>query len=466
MSARKLWTPRDWQPPMLNHLASHSRCALWAKMGAGKTSTSLIALRPVVEVLGQGPGLIIGPKRVVNKTWLDDCAAFTQLEGQRVVPITGNLTNRLRALAEDSAWYSINYENLPWLVEYLGRKNWRFKTVIADEATKLKSFRLRNGSQRAAALAKRAFDPVEVFVELTGTPVPNGLHDLWGQMWFLDRGERLGRTIEDFNHRWFRPKANGFGLEPFDWSDKEIHDAVADICLTIDPADYLPFDPVIEVPVPVELPPKARQLYKDMEKTMYAEIVDIFAHGRVHEIEAVNAGVKSMKCMQLANGAAYTDDQGAWAEVHVAKLDALESVIEEAGGAPVLCSYQFKSDAARIKKRFPFAQMFDDKPATEDAWNAGKFQLMLAHPASAGHGSNLQHGGNILCDFSSGWNLEHDDQIIERLGPVRQFQSGYDRPVYRYRIEAENTVDGLIAARRTTKRSVQDLLLEAAKRSI
>jgi SNF2 family DNA or RNA helicase len=195
-----------------------------------------------------------------------------------------------------------------------------------------------------------------------------------------------------------------------------------------------------------------------MEKQMFAQIGE-------HGVEAFTAAAKTNKCLQLANGAAYVDDAGAWTEVHQAKLDALEDIVEEAAGMPVLVSYQFRSDLARILKRFKTARALDKNPQTIRDWNAGKIPILVAHPASAGHGVNLQEGGNILAFFSSGWNLEEDMQILERIGPTRQFQSGLDREVYVHRIVARNTVDELVAERRESKKSVQQILLDYMKRS-
>ncbi|MGL4232707.1 MAG: SNF2-related protein [Casimicrobium sp.] len=455
---RSNFSPRVWQPQIIDFIAEHPRCAIWAKMGAGKTTATLKPLT-AIRVLEQGPALILGPKRVARKTWPDEMNRWTFGDGFRVVPVIGNLTERFQALGESSTFYSINYEMLPWLVKHFGR-NWPFKTVVADEATKLKGFRLRGGGQRAAALAKVAHTYCERFIELTGTPSPNGLQDLWGEIWFLDKGERLGRTYQAFTDRWFGPNPNGYGLRPFPYAQEQIQKALADICLTVDPADYLTLTPVVESDIVVTLPPKARRHYAEMERQMFTELDHDFG---VHEIEAVNAAVRTNKCLQIASGALYTDAGGSHHGLHDEKLDALESIVEEACGEPVLVSCMFKSEFKRIAERFPKARHFDDKPETEDAWNRGEIELMYCHPASAGHGSNLQHGGRILVDFGSGWNLEYDDQIVERLGPMRQFQSGYDRPVYRYRIVAENTVDYMVKARRETKRSVQDILLEAMK---
>lgn len=456
----QLFVPRPWQPPMIDHIAEHRRCALFARMGAGKTGAVLTALS-AVEALDEAPVLIIGPKRVARKTWPSETAKWTQTAHLDVSPIVGTLTERFQALGKDRAFYSINYEHIPWLVEHFGR-NWPFKTIVADELTRLKGHRLKGGGRRAASLARVAHRYCDRFIGLTGTPSPNGLKDLWGQLWFIDQGQRLGRTHEAFRDRWFRPSLSGFGVDPFDFAQQQIQDAISDVCLTIDPADYIKVDSVIETDVPVYLPAKARRHYREMEQQMYTELEADFS---VHEIEAVNAGVRTQKCLQLAGGAVYTDEFSKEFEtLHTAKIEALESIIEEACGAPVLVSYQFRHELHRILKHFPQARYFDDDPQTEDAWNRGEIPIMVSHPASAGHGSNLQYGGNILVDFGSGWDAEGDDQIIERIGPMRQMQSGLNRPVYRYRLMAENTVDYLVKQRRDTKRSVQSILLEALKR--
>lgn len=455
---RKEFIPRPWQPPMLAHLVEHPRSLLLAKMGAGKTGVALRVLRHM-EVLDQTPVLILGPKRVVVKAWTDEVLTWKGLEGTRYTPIVGNPSARFNALEQGSQLFGINYENLPWLIRHYG-KHWPFKTVVADECTHLKSLRGRGGGTRAAALARIAHRYIERWIGLTGTPSPNGLQDLWGQMWFVDQGQRLGRTYSMFKDRWFRPSKNGYGVEPWSFSQREIEAAISDVALTIDPADYLPLQSVIETIVPVALPAAARRVYTDMEKQLYTELVRA---ERTHEVEAVNAAARTTKCLQIASGAVYDDDKHV-AHIHDAKLDALHSIVEETGRTPLLVAYQYQHERERILRRFPQAEALGADSSAVDRWNAGKIQMLLAHPASAGHGLSMQHGGNILVDFSSGWNLEHDEQIIERLGPTRQYQSGYDRPVYRYRIVAERTVDEIVSARRESKRDVQDLLLEALKR--
>ena len=234
---------------------------------------------------------------------------------------------------------------------------------------------------------------------------------------------------------------------------------IRDVCITVTAADYMDLPELIDNNIEVDLPPSARQLYHDMELKMFAEIEE-------HGINAPNTAACINKCLQIAAGAAYVDDRGTWIHVHDSKLDALEDVVEEASGMPVLVSYMFKSDLARILKHFGNkARHLDRNPKTVIDWNAGKIPILCAHPASAGHGLNLQYGSNIIAYFSSGWNLEHDMQILERIGPTRQAQAGLNREVYVHRIVARNTVDEMVAERRAGKKSVQEVLLAAMKRN-
>lgn len=457
MSTRKQFTPRGYQTIMVDYLLANKRCALWCFMGAGKTSVVLTALDILSLVEDVYPALVLAPLRVAKTTWPEEARSWQHLSSMNVMAITGNLAERQAAINMDAQVYTTNYEQLEWLIEFWGDR-WPYKTVIADEATKLKSFRLRQGGKRAQALAKVAHSPVVRFWELSGTPAPNGLQDTWGQAWFIDKGERLGRTFSAFTNRWFQSAPNGFGIVPLRHSQGEIQAKLQDVCLTVDANDWFDLQAPIVNTIYVDLPMKARKHYREMEKAMFTEISG-------NEIEAFGAAARTNKCLQIANGAAYINGSNEeWEELHDAKIQALESVIEEAAGAPVLCAYHFKSDLARLKKAFPKARVLDSSPKTISDWNEGKIQLLFAHPASAGHGLNLQHGGNILVYFAHTWNLEERQQILERIGPVRQMQAGYKRPVFVHLIVARDTVDELVISRVDEKRTVQEILLEAMKR--
>lgn len=444
---------------MLDHLAEHPRCALLVPMGGGKSVVTATAVANA-DLMDEGPVLILGPKRVVLNVWPSEIAEWDHLRHLTVSTIAGTAAERKAAIKRKADVYTVNYDVIGDLVDYWGDA-WPYRTVVADECTRLKSYRLRQGGTRAQALSKIAHTKVARWISLTGTPAPNGYQDLWGWMFFLDKGERLGRSYDAYMQRWFRQKRDGYGTELMPYSQQEIDRKLGDICLTIDPKDYgLDIAEPVDVKIEVELPAKVRAQYRQMERHFFTQVAS-------HEIEAANAGVKSGKLLQFASGAVYvgTPEEGSpWEEVHNEKIEALKSIIEEASGMPVLVAYHFKSDLARLLKAFPKARVLDDKKATEDAWNRGEIPVLLAHPASASHGLNLQHGGNIIVEFSMSWNLEHRQQIVERIGPLRQYQSGYDRPVYRYSIVAKDTIDEVVLERHAQKMDMQTCLLNACKR--
>lgn len=455
---RRAFEPRPYQRIALDYLHETPRANLWAGMGLGKTITCLTLLDAQYNVGSEtAPTLVLAPLRVARETWPTETAKWQHLQGLEVVSITGTASERRQALMRDVPVYVTNYDNLPWLREHLGDR-WPFAQVVADESTRLKSFRTRQGGKRVRALADVAHTDIKRWINLTGTPSPNGLEDVWGQQWFIDAGQRLGRTFSAFQGRWFRPikKSQWHQWVPQPNAQAEIQERLADCTLTIDPRDWFDLrQPIVNV-IEVELPAAARTLYQQMETEFFAEIDG-------QEIEALSTAAKSQKLLQLANGAIYTDDAGTWKEIHDAKLSALASVVEEAGGTPVLVAYHFKSDLRRLQKAFPAGRALDADPATIGDWNAGKIPVLFAHPASAGHGLNLQDGGNILAFFSHWWDLEQHDQIIERIGPVRQLQSGHDRPVFVHYITARNTIDQVVMERRDGKRTVQELLMDYMK---
>jgi SNF2 family DNA or RNA helicase len=337
--------------------------------------------------------------------------------------------------------------------------------VIADESTRLKGFRSSQGTKRAKALASVAHTEVKRWWNLTGTPAPNGLVDLWGQQWFVDAGDALGRTYSAYEDRWFQHYVNKVQLasgkqfnqpaiRPMDHAQNEIEHRLRPTNVSLRAEDWFKLDKPIERAVYIDLPPKARALYRDMERNFYMELDG-------YGVEAVHAASKSMKLLQIAAGQAWVDIEGGeWRAVHDLKLEAMESIIEEASGMPVLVSYHWRPTLARLLKHFPKGRIFDTNPETERAWNRGEIPIMFAHAASAGHGSNLQDGGNILARMDLWWDFEQFEQILERIGPMRQKQSGHARPVFDYRIIARDTEDERVALRHSSKRSVMDLLME------
>lgn len=447
------FTPRPYQKLIIDKILSTPRCAIWAGMGLGKTVATLTAIAKLKQ-----KALIIAPLRVAKTTWPSEVAKWDHLKHLRVSVIAGTPAWRRRAIGQDADIYCVNYENLPWLVDTLGA-SWPYRLVIADEATRLKGFRLRQGSVRAKALAKVSRRLIDRFVELTGTPAPNGLVDLWGQAWFLDFGDRLGASFRAYTMKYFTPERvanNAFAIRwiPHTWSAEAIRKALSDVSMTINAEDYFDVGQNIVNEIGIDLPSSVMKIYHDLGNELYLEL----ANGA--EITAANAAVKVNKLLQIASGAVYFE--GGYEVLHREKIEALKSVVEEANGAPVLCAYSYKHEVARILSAFPEAVVLDKNPQTVARWNRGEIPLLLAHPASCGHGLNLQDGGNILVFFSLGWSLEQHDQIIERIGAVRQQQSGNNRPAFIHYLIANDTVDEAVRIRLKTKRNLQDVLLDRA----
>lgn len=456
----KEFKPWPYQSLMIDYAIRHPRCGLFVPMGMGKTSAALSIIAWLKDIWGDLPVLVVAPLAVARTTWSTECQKWSNFKDISVSPMLGNTKQRIAGLHKEADVYVINYDNLPWLTNYVknNKLEWKWKTIIADESTRLKSFRLRQGSQRARALG--AVSPYfERFIAMTGTPAPNGLADLWGQVWFIDHGRRLGSSYDAFRSRWFDPERVGKNPHAISWTpkpnaDREIHAAISDVCLSIKAEDYFDLEKPRMVTRYVKMDDDAVRIYRDMERKLFIELDS----GK--EVEALNAGSKTMKLLQIASGAIYTDDKGSWEEVHTAKLDEMESIVNELNGEPVLVAYQFQSDKARILKRFPQAVAFDSTPDMVKRFNEGRIPIMLVHPASAGHGISLQDGSCNLIVFSQWWDLEQYQQVIERIGPMRQIQAGHPRLVTVFNIIAKDTVDERALIAKGNKDLVQRELLE------
>lgn len=451
---------RPYQHQMVEQVITHPRTNLFCPMGSGKSVSVLTAIDTLSVLEDVFPVLVVAPLRVANTTWPDEIRKWPHLRHLTASTITGTPAERKAALARRADIYTTNFDNLMWLDQELAGR-WPFKMIVADEATRLKGFRTRQGTKRARALARYAHATPR-YVGLTGTPASGGVQDLWALMWFVDKGERLGTSFKAFTDRWFQTIATTAGftmIRPLAHAQREIEEKIKDVCLSIDLGQYLDLkEPVVNT-IEVELPPKARKIYDAMEREMFSEI------RKGLDVAAFNAAAKTMKCLQIANGAVYIDESaGSWEEVHRAKIEALDSIVEEANGAPVLVAYHFRSDLVRLQKAFPKGRVLDADPKTIRDWNAGKIPVLFAHPASAGHGISLQDGGNIIAFFAHNWNLEERLQIIERIGPARQAQSGHDRPVFIHNIIAKGTIDELVLARMEGKKEIVDLIMEATRR--
>jgi hypothetical protein len=454
---------------MVKHGFNNPRCAKWAGMGMGKTSETLWFLDTLKEA-GEDPfpALVTGPLRVARDVWPDEARKWENFQHLRVQPIIGDLVERKAALRNDKAHlYTVNYEVLPWLIHHL-HGAWPFKTVINDEATRLKNLRIQGGGARAAALSQIAFHPaIRRWIELTGAPAPNGLIDLWGQIWYLDQGQRLGRTFTDFQNRWFGYQRAKDALNAnrtfvkrvvFPHAQAEIEALLKDICLTVDPADWFDLEQPIHKTVTVKLPKIARFHYREMEKELFTQIKN-------KDVEAFSTGGKSIKLLQMASGFSFTKpDASEWEDLHDEKTEALKSIIEEAGGAPIIVAYHFRPTLYKLLKAIKGSVDLNTQAGMK-AFKLGQAQVGIGHPQSIGHGTDgLQYVCNIVVFFTSWWDLDPDQQFIDRVGPTRQAQAGFKRPTWVYRIVAEKSVDEDVVERLTSKRSVQDVLLEAMKR--
>lgn len=425
--------------------------------GSGKTAVTLKALTTRNLVDDVFPALVLAPLRVARDVWSEEIPKWTFSEHLKISPVIGEVEERQRALNVKAHIFSSNYEQIPWLVKTFG-KRWPFRTIIADESSRLKNFRIRQGGARARELYKVSFPPFCYrFIELTGSPCSNGLIDVYGPQMFLDQGDRLGRTFTSFEQRWFARGWDGYRIKPLPHAEAEIHDKLRDICLSVHMEDWIDLAKPVETIISITLPPAARKIYDDMERDMF---VTIEREG----IEAFSAAAKRNKTCQLANGFCYQEDGKTFKVTHDEKIKALESLVEEHAGMPLLVSYHYKADLARLQKAFPHAVNLAE-PDGIKKFKTGDYLMGLAHPASVSHGiDGLQTVTNVLVYFSHTDNLEHHQQIAERIGPMRQMQSGLDRPVYIFHLVGKNTVEEYaVLPNLQGKGTVQELLMQALK---
>lgn len=391
--------------------------------------------------------LVIAPKRVAETTWTDEAQEWDHTKGLRLSVAIGSQKKRVEALNADADIYVINRENVVWLVEYYGR-HWPFDMVVIDEASSFKNHQ----AKRFKAL-KKVRPLVKRIVELTGTPAPNGLLDLWAQMYLLDRGERLEKSITRYRDRYFDPDKRD-GHIVYSWKLKpgasdEIYSRIGDVCVSMKSSDYLTLPPAMMNVVPVKLQPAAMKKYNDLEKELVLSIDE-------KDIVANTAASLSGKLLQMANGAVY-DENKEVVHIHDEKLDALEEIIDCNAGKSVMVFYYFKHDLARLKERFPNAKDLDTADDIHD-WNAGKIPLLLVHPASAGHGLNLQHGGHIVVWFGLTWSLELYQQANKRL-----HRPGQSEPVMIHHLVARGTIDEDVMRALKDKSVGQDTMMDAVK---
>lgn len=440
------YRPHDYQTQATGFIEEHRQAAVLLGMGLGKTVITLTAIwNLLLDSFQARRVLVIAPLRVARDTWPAEAAKWEHLGGLTTVVAVGSKQQRLNALAAGAMVTIINRENVPWLVKHLG-KAWDFDMVVIDELSSFKS----HTAQRFKALAS-CRPAITRIVGLTGTPASNGLMDLWAQFRLLDGGERLGRYISHYRNRYFIPdKRNGqqiFTYKPREGAEAEIYEAIADMTLSMKITDYLTLSELTITNHQVTLDAKERKAYEQLRDEMVLELED-------GVVDAANAAALSGKLLQLASGAVYTDT-GETTVVHDKKLDVLEDLVEAANGNPVLVAYWFKHDATRIIERIPSAKILTSS-ADIEAWNKGEIPVALIHPASAGHGLNLQAGGSILIWFSLTWSLELYQQTNARL-----YRQGQTKPVSIIHLACTNTLDERVLDALEAKDMTQAALIDA-----
>jgi SNF2 family DNA or RNA helicase len=435
-------------------------CGLFLDMGLGKTVIMLSVIKHLKHIGAlKKPVLIVAPVRVIHNVWAQEAAKWRHTRSLRFSLVHGNQKERMAALNEIADVYLINPEGLKWLLELLdnrkAKENWPFSWLVIDESSKFKAA----GTKRFRKLRHmvRLFNRRTI---LTGTPTPNSLLDLWAQVFIVDEGERLGPSYERYKDRYFyQADYQGYDIQPRNGCDDEIMEAIGDCMLRME-AEGVP--PVIYNDVAIDLPPAARRHYEELEEEMFLEL-------EAGSVEALNAASLSGRCHQLANGAIYvTDEEGAkvWTPVHDAKIEALQDIIDETG-SPVIVTYNFKHDLARLRAAFPKAPVLGDAKklgATIKGWQQNRYPVLLAHPANAAHGlDGLQHGnGHTIVFFSLTWSREQHDQLIARIGGARGKHAGKKNIVVHY-IRARDTVDDAIMLSGQRKDRTQRGLLNALK---
>ncbi len=396
------YKPHDYQEFAREFILEHPVCCLMLDMGLGKTVVTLTAIwLMALDSFDIGKILVIAPKRVAEDTWPKELKKWEHLTGLTYSLVLGSKKQREEALQKKAAIYIINRENVAWLVE---NYKWDFDTLVIDELSSFKS----NKAQRFKAL-KKVRPKVQRVIGLTGTPAPNSLLDLWPQMYLLDIGERLGRFIGGYRDRFFKPDKRNkeiiYSYKPRDGAEESIYQLINDICISMKAVDFLDMPDKISNRIEVSMDKKEKELYEEFKREMIITL-------KGDEIDAINAAGLSNKLLQMANGAVYGENKKV-VSIHDKKLEALEDLIEASNGKPLLVAYWYKHDLERISKRFDVRVIQTTKDI--DDWNAGEIPVALIHPASAGHGLNLQDGGSTIIWFGLTWSLELYQQLNARL---------------------------------------------------
>ena len=442
------YKPYDYQTFATNFVLEHPACGLILDMGLGKSVITLTALWSLLlDSFDVGKVLVVAPKRVAENTWPTELKKWEHLDGLTWSLVLGSEKDRRAALQCRAKIYIINRENVTWLVD---NYRWDFDTLVIDELSSFKSSK----AQRFRAL-KRVRPRISRVIGLTGTPQPNGLLDLWPQMYLLDMGQRLGRFVGGYRERFFLPDKRNreviYSYKPKEGAEEKIYELISDICISMKAADYLDMPELVASRVEVQMNAKEQKLYEGFERDMVLHLKD-------GDLDAVNAAALSGKLVQMANGAVYGENRKVH-HIHDRKLDALEDIIEAANGKPLLVAYWYKHDLERIRQRFEVRTI--DTPRDIADWNAGKIPVALIHPASAGHGLNLQDGGSTIVWFGLTWSLELYQQLNARL-----WRQGQKHTVVVQRLVTAGTHDEDIVRALEQKDMSQTALIAAVKARI
>lgn len=445
----------EYQVRGVNHIIDNEYCALFLDMGLGKTVTTLTAIKELLDNCIISNALVIAPKKVTQVTWSGEIKNWKHLQGLTISVIDGTVKQRREAMAAKADIYAVSRDNIVWLVLEYGGVKLPYDMVVIDELSSFKN----HASKRFRAMRKvRKFIPR--VVGLTGTPAPNGLIDLFAQMYLVDEGQRLGKTVTAYRDRFFRPgKRNGdivytYELKaPQNETEQQISDLISDITISMTAEDYLKMPDKIMLYDYVDLTPKVLALYRDFEKEQILELIN-----SDEPISAASAAALSNKLQQFANGAIYDAERNV-KDLHDEKLDKLEELVDAANGEPVLIAYSYKHDLERIMQKLKaYKPVKLEKPEHIADWNAGKIPVLVTHPASAGHGLNLQKGGHNIIWFGNTWSLELYQQFNARL-----YRQGQMKPVMIHHIIAKNTIDEKIIKSLDGKRETQDGLMASIK---
>lgn len=444
------YCPHDYQTYATNFILQHPISAVFLDMGLGKSVITLTAIFDLVlDSFLIRKVLVIAPLRVARDTWPFEIEKWDHLKGMTYSVAIGTEQERKFALMRNVDVYIINRENVDWLVNKSGLP-FDFDMVVVDELSSFKAY----SSKRFKAL-RRVRPKVKRIVGLTGTPSGNGLMDLWAEIGILDMGQRLGRFITHYRNKFFTPEKRNqlvvFSYKPLPGAEDEIYRLISDITISMKNTDYIKLPELVMNEIPVWLSEKEQKVYDTMKRDLILSL-----EGR--DIDAANAAALSGKLLQMANGAVY-DENGGVAHLHDRKLDALEDIIEAANGKPVLVAYWFKHDLERILNRFPAVKL--DSAASIRRWNDGKIPLAVIHPASAGHGLNLQAGGSTLVWFGLTWSLELYQQTNARL-----WRQGQKDTVVIHHIITKGTIDEDVIRALKRKDKVQTALIDSVKANL